>query len=751
MSNIAFDLNNINNMGVGYLFEKELNIQDVDINKMLEDIDSQLKSLSLKESLDNLKADLFNSEPKEAEPDFWAMTEEWAKHLYPEMENIEVRSVDNSHIVEPVNQQTQTHTPVLEEVKQNKISHNADQEYITKEAQHIRAEKPEVVKHEDSVMAKPEHKAGYSNKLTAEEKHQRESDVGSIILDREVKMHDTHAERLKVAKETGNLKEINQVTDRNRIEEMEFKVSEKNIHSQYLTSTPLEAYSVAPSDSEKRALGDAKYAYYEKYGEGKFTKFLSKDDIEMGGVQSQKNEKKHSINSDRSSPRFGQKNNTIDITHPDLDYALILKKSQETNPYAKQENTVNRDISSNKFKQPADFFNNFKVPGENKTMREYMDWQKNPENPRSDSNKFSSHWNDAKNSMNKMHDEKRQQMLLNHNVDDKIFKQFEQKTNLEKQLFNFHEKEAMVEERLHFAHQNNNLGYLEYKGHPEKAKVFAPTIEEKQNIHNAYKEYYLESKDLVINNDNISQSRQELHQAQTKDLMASSYNSTDWNEKLKVHAVENFQQDYIDGKTTKDNYENVLRENFEPGKNYDVRLYNTQKQGFDTMKFTGQPETKVQEQAMENTAKQEQKMVQSVKVETTKQQFKTPNVSEVNSNISNMRSKRAISSDERQGSFTGIKQTKNVYEPNKKVSNTVSHKQVNPAMSEYQNKSQFKSGIVTESAQKTPNQSETLGTKQPTKNFDLQSAKKPVEIDLQAREDRVKSQHSIKKDDSLGY
>lgn len=745
MSEIAFDLNNINNMGVGYLFEKELDIQDNDINKMLEDIDKQLKSLELKESLDNLKADLFNSEPKEAEPDFWAMTEEWAKHLHPQMEAIEDRSVNNSHIAEPVNQITQTHTPVLEEVKQNKVEHLADQNYVHNESQKLRVEKPEVFNKENHVTEKAVSKSSYTNKLTPEEKTQRESDIGTIILDREIKMHDTHAERLKVAKETGNLREINQVTDRNRIEEMEFKVSEKNIHSQYLSSTPLEAYSIAPTDSEKRALGDAKYAYYEKYGEGKFTKFLSKDDIEMGSVQSQKNERKHSINSDRSSARFGQRNNTVDITHPDLDYGLMLKKAQETNPYQKAE------TQETSYKTPRDFFNNYPIAGENKNMREYMDWQKNPENPRSNSINFSSHWNDARNSMDRMHNEQREKMLLNHNLDEKEFKQFEQRTDLEKQLFNFHEKEAMVEERLHFAHQNNNLGYQEYKAHPERAKVFAPTMEEKQNLHQAHTQYYLETKGLVINNENISEARQSLHQAQTKDLMASSYNSPDWQEKTKVHAVENFQQDYIDGRTTKDNYENVLRENFEPGKNYDVRLYNDQSKSFDTMKFTGQPEAKVQEKAVEKTVKQEQKLEkQSVKFETSNN-FKAPNTSEVNANIANMRNKRAISSDERQGSFTGVKHTKNVYEPNKKVSNTVSQKEANPSMKEFQIKSQIKVGAISQHTQKTPNQAEVLGKKQNTPEFKMDNVKKPKEIDLQAREDRVKAQHTIKKDDGLGY
>lgn len=754
MSNSQFELNNINNMGIGYLFEKELNIQDNDINKLLSDLDSQIKGLHLQEEVDSLNKNLFNSPTTDVEPDFWAMTEEWAKQYQPQIEAVEPRKEISSVTVEPIKETPKLDSHVLFEVNSNKTEQKTDEVYVSNEAQRIRTEKPEThYTPAKQVNSQPEEQKEFSKPLAVDPKTKKEIDVYTVIYDRSVAMQDTHTSRMEAAKNSGDLNKVMMATDRNRIEKMQFEVTAKETCSQYLAENFAERAQMGATKSDKDILSKSKLDFYDKYGEGKFTQFLSKDDIEMGAVKSKEVESKRTINSDRSSKSFGHKNNTIDVTHPDLDYGLMLQKAEQF----KEINTKNtkNDLNStkdlekaNRYKQPRDFFNNYNIPGENKNMREHMDWLKNPNNKVVDSNKFSSHFYDARKSMENSHQEGREKILLNPSADDKTLKLYEQQIGVEQKLFNIKEKEAMVEERLHFSQQNNNLGYQEYANNPQKAiNSFGPKMEEKQDLYNAHTQYYLESKNLVLNNDNISEGRQALHQEQTKDLMNSTYNSDDWKSKRNTHVVENFQQDIIDGKVsgnTMKQHEEVLRNNFEPGKNYNVRIYDDKSKDFNTMSFSGKEDTPVYSQKP-----------QEIKIEKNldtlnKDSASLPKLNEVQNNISNIRNKADIKSPQIESS-----NKRNIPTIQKERGNTQSVNnpkvETNSKLNEFKNESKFKTGVISEHTQKTPNQAETLGNKQNTKEFNLDNAKKPYvgkEIDLEQREISIKKKLS---DSSLGY
>lgn len=784
MSNVPFELNNINNMGVGYLFEKELNINDQDINKMLEDIDLQIKNLQLQDEFDNLKKDLFNSAPKEAEPDFWAMTEQWAKENNPELQNIQSHQSSVSS-VESVKQEPSIKNPELQKVKDNKVEHKADENYIKNESQKLRIEKPEVHKPVAKVETPVEEKPSLNNSLSSAEKSQREADIGTVILERQISMKETHEKRINIAKNTGDLREMNRVSDRNRIEEMAFKINEKNIHAQYLSDNPMKAGVNSAPKSEIDALKKAKIDYAEKYGteNAKFTTFLSKDDVELGTPKSETHRLRSGINDNRDSKNFGRKQNTIEVTHPDLDYGVMLKKSQETPLF---------DIKNNEkaVNQPRDFFNNYRIPGENKNMREHMDWQKNPENPTADSNKFSSHWYNAKQSMNEAHQREMDKALLKD--DEKDINLLKNKIDVEKKLFDFHEKNAMVEERKHFSQVNNNRGYGSYTNSPEKAEAFGPSMEEKQALHQAYTNHYLESKGLTIDNSNVSEGKMALHQAQTKDLMNSTYGSQDWKDKTNAHTVENFRQDYIENKVD-GNYEKIMRDNLEPGKNYNIRAYNDKTKQLYSHPFNVN-EVK-QDMSVKNDMQQENKVNVNLNEQSQNNQIKSHNISEVNNNISSMRNKHLNNeqsqsntvknpslNSENKNYSSSYRQEQSSFEDQYKkqdVSNSVektnqtqsnkvdinsqkqeqnknvqSVKTENPNMKDMQNNSKLKSGIVSDHTSKTPNQNETLGNKQKTKEFSMEGAKKQ-EINLDKREADIKqniqSQNPQLKKNDLGY
>jgi hypothetical protein len=127
-----------------------------------------------------------------------------------------------------------------------------------------------------------------------------------------------------------------------------------------------------------------------------------------------------------------------------------------------------------------------------------------------------------------------------------------------------------------------------------------------------------------------------------------------------------------------------------------------------------------------------------------------PKLNEVQNNISNIRNKADIKSPQTE---SGNKRNIPTIQKERGNTQSVNNSKVetNSKLNEFKNESKFKAGVISEHTQKTPNQSETLGNKQNTKEFNLDNAKKPYvgkEIDLEQREISIKKKLS---DSSLGY
>ena len=688
MSNVTFemnDINNLNNLGVGYLFEKELNIKDDDINKMLENLDNQLKQANAQEELKSLFAEVNESkEPKGVEPDFWAMTEEWAKKNNPQIESITSNNINNLVDI-PKHEVAIKQDNNVFESKNNNVAKNEKDTYIQNQSSLIQPIQNTVKQENKNQVQLQEQNEVKTTPLSTTEK--KDIDVNAIIMDRRAKMDKTHLETVEAAEKTGNLKTINYINDRNRVEQLDFDVKAKEIRADYLSET------------------------------------FEKQDIEMARPKSEIAQERNAVKSDISNPDFGKRNNTIQETHPSLDYGLLMNNANQKQDISKLEPSdtlVNKNFNPNKeqsstgYKQPRNFFNNYNIAGEGKTMRDHMDWQKDDNNLRGNSLSFDQYWNDARKNMTEVHKSEREQALLNGKNALNIH---EKKVDVETKLFNVYEKQAEVEKREFFSQGSSNPEYKNYHKNPELAKAtFGPSRQDKQELHQAHTDYYLTANNLKLDKE-IDPGRAMLHKEQTNDLMNSTPGTDDWKHKEKTHAVENYNMDYRQGKVEQKDYnknmDTVLRQNLEPGKNYDVRVFDGS--GLTTVKFTGQ-ETKQPEQKQPQVNNE----INSNKIEQKESGMSQANPIKIEKNLDSL----------------------------KKQHEGFKHNRDGNGLKDLSEKSSIKSGVVSNQLKTKQPQQDVLSNKQKTDDFKLENAKKP-NVNLDERESNIKM--TIKHKQGLGY